>query len=92
MDLWQMFLGQIADPFRIALLVGLLLTLRNTRAVSGVVIPLAAGIVFVAALIPMTLARGAAFLPVFLTGLVANALILAVLGAILLALRRAGRG
>lgn len=79
MDYWTIFAAQMTDPFRIALLVGLLLTMRNTQATTGTVIPALAGIVFVAALIPMTMAREAPFWPQLLVGLASNAVILGVL-------------
>ena len=80
MDYWGLFTGQLIDPFRIALLVGLLLTMHNTRQAAGRVVPALAGIGFVAALMPMTMTKDLApFWPQFATGLAANALILAVL-------------
>ncbi|NPD16410.1 hypothetical protein HOY34_14515 [Xinfangfangia sp. D13-10-4-6] len=53
----QIIVSQFAEPFRIVLLLGLVWTMMRTRAVSGTVIPLAAGVVFVAVLIPMTLTQ-----------------------------------
>lgn len=48
------FLSQIVDPFRLGLLAALLLTAANTARHTGVALPLACGIVFVAVLIPLT--------------------------------------
>jgi len=58
MTLTELFLAQAGDPFRIVLLAGLVYTMHRTRAASGVVIPLLAGILFVAVLIPTTISRG----------------------------------
>lgn len=79
MDYTALFISQIGDPFRIVLLLGLLLTMRNTRATTGTVVPALAGVVFVAALIPMTMTRDQPFVPQALMGLVTNGLILSVL-------------
>lgn len=66
----------LADPFRIALLVGLVLTQRRTAAATGVVAPLVLGVLFVALIIPMTMGFDQTVgLPVtVIAGLVANAL------------------
>lgn len=66
----------LTDPFRIILLVGLVVTQRRTQAMTGTVLPLAAGMLFVAVIIPVTLGFGAeAGLPkAVLAGLVANAI------------------
>lgn len=85
MTLTEILLAALADPFRVGLLALLVLTQRRTEAVTGRVLPLAVGVVFVAILLPLTmqarmpfpdLARAVA------VGLVANAILLAVvLGA-----------
>lgn len=89
----QIIMAQFADPFRIILLVGLVWTMMRTRASSGTVIPLAAGIVFVAVLIPMTLtAQGET--PVqrqILAGLVTNTVITGIILGIWEAVNRARR-
>lgn len=54
MPLTDLLLAQVSDPLRIGLLVGLFITMLRTRAVTGQVLPLAAGIVFVAVLLPVT--------------------------------------
>lgn len=94
MTLPDLFLAQIMDPFRIALLIGLVLTMGRTRAITGTVVPLLAGVVFVAVIIPMTVSQGlaAGFAPQVGLGLVTNLLILAVvLGAkVMIDRRKAG--
>lgn len=81
MPLTDLIQSQLTDPFRLGLLVFLYLTMLRTRAQMGEVIPLLAGAVFVAALIPMTTSRaaGAELLPAIGAGLVVN---IAVLGLI----------
>ena len=45
----------LTEPFRIGLLIALFVTMLRTRAVSGTVLPLAIGAVFVAGLIALTM-------------------------------------
>lgn len=93
MSLSDLFLSQITDPFRIALLIGLVLTMLRTRAVTGTILPLAAGIAFVAIIIPTSLTQniGAPILHQVGMGVVTNGLILAVILAIREVLVRTGR-
>lgn len=82
MDHSALLISQVTDIFRIGLLVGLLFTMERTRPQTGVVIPLLAGIVFVAFIIPATMPKpGIAMWRAVMSGLVANAAILAVLWA-----------
>jgi hypothetical protein len=93
MPLSDLIAAQLLEPFRIALLIGLVITMRRTRAATGTWLPLALGIGFVAVLMPSTLASYPAeptWRPV-VAGLVANSLIVAViLGAFRLFDRRGG--
>lgn len=68
--------AMLADPFRIALLVGLVLTQRNTAAVTGRVLPLAAGVLFVAVILPLTTLQDQPMLPATAYGIVANVILL----------------
>ena len=81
MTLTDLFQSQITDPFRIGLLIALLFTTARTAEVTGKIIPLLAGLIFVAVLIPATLAPvpGTAWPVAVGVGLAANAVILAVL-------------
>ena len=54
MDLLNLILSQLADPFRIGLLVALVFTMLRTQGTTGVFVPLAAGVLFVAVIIPST--------------------------------------
>ena len=90
MSLTQMFLSQLADPFRIGLMVALVFTMARTRAVTGTVLPLALGVVFVAVMIPMTMQTDASE-PLWQrsgVGILANAVILAAVLAIRAAIVR----
>lgn len=64
----------LTDPFRVILLVGLVITQRRTAAVTGTVLPIALGLVFVAVIIPLTMGFGAeaGLFRAVLAGLVAN--------------------
>lgn len=80
MTLGQLILSQLTDPFRIALIIGLIYTMQRTRAVSGMLIPLASGVAFVAIIIPVTLTQGMGE-PMWrqiASGLVSNAILLGV--------------
>ena len=71
--------AQAGDVFRIGLLVALLLTTLRNRPITGMLLPLAAGAVFVAVIIPLT---GATTRPEplpmqVLAGLVVNAVYIA---------------
>jgi multisubunit Na+/H+ antiporter MnhC subunit len=94
MTLTDLFLAQLADPFRIGLLIALIITTMRTVATTGKVIPLLAGIVFVAVLIPTTLSPlpGVTLLAAIGVGLAVNAVILAVLLAGYALFRRLRRG
>jgi hypothetical protein len=82
--------AQLLDPFRIALLIGLVYTMWRNRAVTGTVVPLLAGLLFVAVIIPATISPPGET-PMWVavaTGLAANAVIVAVLLAIWAVVRR----
>ena len=81
MTFTDLLLSQLTDVFRIGLLIALLLTMLRTRATSGTAIPLAAGVIFVAAIIPMTQGATEPLWRSIATGLLANVMILAVLMA-----------
>lgn len=85
MTLPEVFLSQISDPFRLGLIVALVLVTFRTRAVTGHWIPLAAGVIFVAVLLPLTTARGmaeGAFSQAVAIGIAANLVLLGVVLAI----------
>jgi hypothetical protein len=89
----DLLVQQLTDPFRIGLIVALMLTAVRTQAVTGTIVPLLAGLLFVAVIIPTTLGPpgGAGLWPAVATGLVANAILLAVVLALrALVLRRRG--
>ena len=80
---------QLADPFRIGLIVALVLTMFRTQAATGTVLPLAAGVILVAVLLPSTNppATGS-LLQAVLAGVLSNLVILAVVLAGAFLLRR----
>lgn len=81
MDLSNLILSQLADPFRIGLMVALVITMLRTQGVTGVLVPLAAGVLFVAVVIPSTTLNVLAqpLWQIVAVGLVSNAIILAVI-------------
>lgn len=79
----EIFTAQFFDPFRAGLLLFLVLTARNTAAVTGTLLPLAAGIFFVAVLIPLSFAPDASnWWNLVMAGIVTNTVIVAILMAI----------
>lgn len=74
--------SQIADPFRIGLLIAMVYTARNTAAQAGQYLPVLFGIIFVAVLIPMTLGSATDRTTAIAVGLLSNAVIVGVVWAI----------
>ena len=81
MDLSNLILSQLSDPFRIGLMVALVITMQRTQGTTGVWVPLAAGVLFVAVIIPSTMLTVLAqpLWQVVAVGMVSNAIILAVI-------------
>lgn len=85
----DVLLAQLIDPFRIALIVGLGWTTLRLRQSSGIVMPLIAGTLFFAVMLPMTLPMSGAPSQIqMITGFIANVIILAVLASFWLLLQR----
>ena len=84
MTLPDLFLSQLSDPFRIGLLIALFITMLRTRAASGTWVPLAAGVVFVAVILPTTMqtALAAPLSQVIGVGVAANVVIVALIMAV----------
>ncbi len=79
MDISTLLVEQFTDIFRLGLLAGLIYTTERTRAQTGVVLPLVAGVIFVAIIIPATMPRpGLSLWQAAATGIVVNAVIVAV--------------
>lgn len=76
MDLSALVVAQFTDIFRLGLLAGLIYTTARTRQQTGVLLPLVAGIVFVAVIIPATMpVPGTPQLTATLSGIAVNAVI-----------------
>jgi hypothetical protein len=81
--------AQLLDPFRIGLIVALVATMIRTRAATGTILPLAAGVVFVAVILPTTNpSAGFSLTDAVLAGLASNLIILAIVLALALVYRR----
>ena len=75
--LTDLVFSQLTDIFRIGLIIALVFTMHRTAAVTGRVIPLALGVVFVAVMLPATMPSSAASVyDAVLAGLVSNTIIL----------------
>ena len=75
----DLVLSQLTDLFRIGLIIALVVTMRRTAAVTGRVLPLVLGVIFVAAMLPATMpGASASRTDAILAGLVSNTIILAV--------------
>ncbi len=69
--------SQLTDVFRIGLIVALVVTMLRTAPVTGRVLPLVAGVVFVAVILPTTMrSESTSVTSAILAGLVSNAIIL----------------
>jgi hypothetical protein len=81
MQFVDIFLAQLIDPFRIGLLVVLVMTAVNTSAQTGFFLPLLLGAIFVAILIPTAMSdeAGSSKYSLIAVGLVSNAVILGVI-------------
>jgi hypothetical protein len=81
--------SQLLDPLRLGLIVALVVTMFRTRAATGTGIPLAAGVVFVAVVLPLTQGAGASGLTrMVAAGIVSNLIILGIVLALAMIVRR----
>lgn len=81
----EILLSQLTDPFRLGLIVALVVTMLRTEVVTGRWIPLILGVIFVAAILPMTTSRGmtdGGMALAIALGVVANLILLALVMAI----------
>ena len=73
----DLIVSQLTDVFRIGLIIALVITTVRTSAITGRVIPLACGVVFVAVMLPLTLPTGSVpLVDSILAGLLSNLVIL----------------
>jgi hypothetical protein len=73
----DLVLSQLTDVFRIGLIVALVITMLRTSPVTGRVLPLAAGVVFVAVILPTTMPGNSGNLTyTIIAGLLSNTIIL----------------
>lgn len=82
MTLTELITSQLLDPFRIGLLIALVLTAYNTAGTVAIGIPIVLGAIFVAVLLPTTTqAPPAEFttLITILTGLAVNGVLIAII-------------
>ena len=85
----ELIQSQLADPFRIGLIVALVVTMYRTRAATGTLLPLAAGVVFVAVILPSTgIGGGADLMQAVLAGILSNLIILGIVLALATLVRR----
>lgn len=88
----ELVFSQLSDVFRIGLIVALVITMLRTSTVTGRVLPLIAGVVFVAVIVPSTLSGSTETLnQEIAAGLISNLIILVpvlVLAKLIASLRR----
>ena len=88
----DLVISQLTDIFRVGLIVALVITMRRTSAVTGRLLPLALGVVFVAVILPTTLPSNAVGLgDAIVAGLVTNTVILGLVLAVEAVLQRLRR-
>jgi hypothetical protein len=85
----ELVISQLTDLFRIGLIIALVVTMQRTAAVTGRLIPLVLGVVFVAVMLPTTMPNSSVSTKdAIVAGLVSNVVILlAVLGVVWLLAR-----
>lgn len=90
MPLIDILTGQLSDLFRIGLIIALVITTTRNAAVTGKIIPLIAGVVFVAVIIPVTLQTATAepLSRLVMVGIGANLILLAAVMALFELLQR----
>jgi hypothetical protein len=82
MTLAELLFSQLLDPFRIGLLLALVVTAYNTAGTVGIAVPLILGAAFVAVLIPVSMPQeGIDRTTAILTGVAANAILVGVIMA-----------
>ena len=73
----ELVFSQLSDVFRIGLIIALVVTMLRTSSVTGRILPLVAGVVFVAVIVPSTMPGGSANLgDEIIAGLISNLIIL----------------
>jgi hypothetical protein len=93
MDLSALLVQQFTDIFRLGLLAGLVYTTDRTRAQTGVLLPLIAGVIFVAVIIPSTMpAPGVGLWQAVAMGVAVNAVIVALFWLAWQAISRSKQG
>lgn len=76
--------SQLTDVFRIGLIVALVVTMIRTSSVTGRILPLAMGVVFVAVILPTTMPSGSSQLTSnILVGMVSNVVLLLLVLAVM---------
>ena len=76
--------SQLTDVFRIGLIVALVVTMLRTSSVTGRILPLAMGVVFVAVILPTTMPSGSSQLTSnILVGMVSNVVLLLLVLAVM---------
>jgi hypothetical protein len=78
MTLTDLLVSQLTDVFRIGLVIALVWTALRNRAVTGMAVPLLAGVVFIAVIIPATLPTTEPMARMVGVGIVANLVLVAV--------------
>ncbi len=92
MELSALLLEQFTDFFRLGLLAALIYTTERTRQQTGVLLPLIAGIIFVAIIIPATMPKpGVTLWQAAASGVAVNAVITAVFWLVWQAVSKARR-
>jgi hypothetical protein len=86
----DLVLLQLTDPFRIGLIIALVVTMLRTAAVTGRALPLSLGVLFVAVILPTTMPSSTASVSdAILAGLISNLIIVGpVLAAAMLIARQ----
>lgn len=89
LGLTDLVLSQLTDPFRIGLIIALVVTMLRTSAVTGHALPLVLGVVFVAVILPTTMPSSMASMgDAILAGLISNLIIIVPVLVVAIVIRR----
>ncbi len=73
----DLVMSQLMEPFRIGLIIGLVITMQRTAAVTGRIVPLVLGVLFVAVMLPTTMPSDSVSLQdAMLAGVASNVILL----------------
>lgn len=87
----ELVLSQLSDVFRIGLIIALVITMFRTAPVTGRVLPLGAGVLFVAVILPTSMPGHTDLTEEIFAGVISNSIILGLVLVLAYAVKRLRR-